>query len=431
MTAADKKQINLNKEFNTKRNSLNLVRLFLALLVIVSHAFILGGYGKPPKVLGVDLGSWAVAGFFCISGYLIASSRMHTNLGNYLVKRIARIYPAFLVIQVLVVILFAPLAKLINDGSLKGYMSEEPTPLSYLLKNLTLSLWQDHYGIGKTLVDTPVVHTWNGPLYTLFYEFSCYLIVGLLLSWVVTRNKWAIGIIWAAGVIGQFTFSRFILWDPSSQPITGHNVFQIMVRLVPIFLGGTLVYLIQEKVKKLYWIVALICALVCIAYLVLVPEMNENKLGFIAPFATYFLLWFSNSCTFGKLGKLTSENDISYGVYIYGWVFQQIIMVFVINHYIPQPPIWLYIITTIELTVIFATLSWIFVEHPILQRVRHPRNTKKFDIVTPNSLAEGLAKVEPIVELDENLKNLLDKYTSDKKSGGEKNGKTAPSSSRK
>ena len=58
---------------DNRRNSLNALRLVLAALVIVSHA---------PRALGgqsyafgdLELGGWAVAGFFGISGWLVTES---------------------------------------------------------------------------------------------------------------------------------------------------------------------------------------------------------------------------------------------------------------------------------------------------------------------------------------------------------------------
>ncbi|GHT82979.1 acyltransferase [Actinomycetota bacterium] len=358
-----------SKPFDRKKNSLNLIRLVLALTVILDHAFTLGDYGDDITFFDVNLGAWAVTGFFCISGYLIAGSRLNGKLGEFLIKRIARIYPGFFVVQVLTLVLFAPIAKLLNDHTLSGYMTETPTPVHYFIKNLTLSLWMENYEIGNTLSNVPAVNTWNGPLYTLFYEFTSYLIVAILLSWFVTKKTPVFVGIWIVGIVLQFNFQRVSLWDQTLQPGTGHNVFFLLVRLVPIFLGGSIVFMVQRRFKKFYWQVALVSLIVTFAVLFTVP-LGEAKLGIISPFLTYVLLWFANTFTFGKVGAFTIKHDISYGVYIYGWVMQQMIMLFVVNGFIPKPPIWLYDLATIELTLFFATLSWLLVERPVLMRVR-------------------------------------------------------------
>ena len=77
----------------SRENSLNFIRLMLAVAVIISHA--------PYLVLGVEatsaipvlnlshlLGDYAVNMFFCISGFLIAHSAQRGTFGGYLKRRI-------------------------------------------------------------------------------------------------------------------------------------------------------------------------------------------------------------------------------------------------------------------------------------------------------------------------------------------------------
>src|SRR3712207_9395911 len=71
------------RQFPSRRNSLNFLRLVLATLVIVSHAWPLGGLGEDPHVGAVTLGYFAVAGFFAISGWLITESRFASELPRH------------------------------------------------------------------------------------------------------------------------------------------------------------------------------------------------------------------------------------------------------------------------------------------------------------------------------------------------------------
>ena len=75
-------------ELDVRTNSLNLIRLALALLVLVAHGYYLSGVGTGPSFQGENLGGWAVFGFFTISGYLITASRFANPLGRYLVLRV-------------------------------------------------------------------------------------------------------------------------------------------------------------------------------------------------------------------------------------------------------------------------------------------------------------------------------------------------------
>ena len=66
----------LGDALDPRSNSLNLIRLLLAVIVVVSHGMTLGGYGSE-LILGhtTTFGSLAVFCFFGISGYLSRPGR--------------------------------------------------------------------------------------------------------------------------------------------------------------------------------------------------------------------------------------------------------------------------------------------------------------------------------------------------------------------
>src|ERR1700687_2059412 len=99
-------------------NNFNALRLVLAVLVIVSHAFPLS-YGNADREPIVRLtggleafGSVAVDLFFLISGMLITASWLRSkSMQSYLFKRLLRIYPGFLVasaVSILIALAFNP-----------------------------------------------------------------------------------------------------------------------------------------------------------------------------------------------------------------------------------------------------------------------------------------------------------------------------------
>jgi peptidoglycan/LPS O-acetylase OafA/YrhL len=71
--------VSLAQRFQPRHNSLNALRLALATLVVVSHAWPLTGLEPEPGFGGANLGTWAVFGFFAISGFLITRSRLRTR----------------------------------------------------------------------------------------------------------------------------------------------------------------------------------------------------------------------------------------------------------------------------------------------------------------------------------------------------------------
>src|ERR1700723_1053671 len=100
-----------------KENNFDFLRLALAVLVIFSHSFPLGAGSEmhePLRVLThgqMTFGAFAVDLFFVMSGFLIAGSAERSrSLRLFLKKRVERIYPAFLVCTVLMVLVVLPLS---------------------------------------------------------------------------------------------------------------------------------------------------------------------------------------------------------------------------------------------------------------------------------------------------------------------------------
>lgn len=94
-TASGPERATIGSSFDPRRNSLNFLRLVLAVTVVISHASALGGFAGEWIFQRVAVGTLAVYGFFGISGYLIASSALHNSLGRYLWQRFLRIMPGY------------------------------------------------------------------------------------------------------------------------------------------------------------------------------------------------------------------------------------------------------------------------------------------------------------------------------------------------
>ncbi len=79
-------------------NAIGLLRFGLAVLVIVHHSRVLGGFGLDPVLRfardQADLGVFAVAGFFVISGFLVTRSAERSSSLRYLWHRALRVLPA-------------------------------------------------------------------------------------------------------------------------------------------------------------------------------------------------------------------------------------------------------------------------------------------------------------------------------------------------
>jgi peptidoglycan/LPS O-acetylase OafA/YrhL len=103
------------KRFGHHKNAFGFLRLAFASLVIAAHVpEVVDGNARRElltRIFGsMSFGELAVEGFFIISGFLIASSYLNSSsIRSYLVKRVGRIYPAFLVASMLCILVVAPL----------------------------------------------------------------------------------------------------------------------------------------------------------------------------------------------------------------------------------------------------------------------------------------------------------------------------------
>lgn len=349
----------LAEAFNPKRNSLNALRLVLAALVIVSHAWIIGGYGYPPTVMGVDIGMFAVCGFFAISGYLITGSRRsgtssipanprggargEPSLLPFLFRRFLRIYPAFLVVLIVTAVIFAPLSTLLAPTDIPA--PSYPSAASYVFANLSLHITQ--WSIDGTLL-TAAIPTWNIPLWSLVFEALCYLGLGLLAS-VVPRRFFTAA---AVTLFAALTLAALITHNPGTAGFTDD-----LLALGSFFFGGVVLYLFRQRMPSSAPI-ALIAAGVVLLVL---------ALGFFKPLAAfplaYLLLYLGAVLPLHKIG---ARNDISYGLYVYGFPVQQLLLLATQSLSDTPMPVVLFATLSVLATIPFALASWFLVERPAL-----------------------------------------------------------------
>lgn len=327
---------------NPRRNSLNVVRLLLAATVIVSHAYPLGGYGVEPHIGKVHLGTLAVYGFFAVSGYLITRSRLRVGSGRFLWHRFLRIFPAYWVSMVVVVAVLAPLTWWHRHGSLTAYPLHSAG--HYMVVNAALIRRQ--LGVSGTL--TNALGDWEGTTWTLAYEFLCYLAVAVLGAIGLLRRKpiVVLGVLAGVACLGL-------------RPGDGHvDVIQPMTlaQFGVLFAAGGCAALFADHVpmSRLYAAgAAAVAVTACFApYRLTAPLLAVPM--------TYLMLWLGARLPFAGAFQ---RNDISYGIYIYGWTVQQLIIGF---GYRPSSVLTDLAVTAV-LTTLFAAASWFAIERPTLR----------------------------------------------------------------
>jgi len=338
--------MSLTERFLPRNNSLNALRLALATLVVVSHAWPLTGLEPEPAFGGANLGTWAVFGFFAISGFLITRSRLRARRArDYYRARALRILPAFVVALVVVAFVFAPLSVLVDPGAAWNPLSS----LTYVLRNLPLYapiVWQP--GIETTLVNAVYPTDWDGPLWTLFWEGLCYIAVGVLVS--VLPRKVLPGVL-----IGLFVVLTLASTALALEVVQVNDLIGRAIPMILAFIGGALLLLFGDRVRlSPIWLAAAGALLAATIVIGLGPSLGTLPLALL-------LIWLGVVLPLQRVG---SKYDISYGVYIYAWPVQQ----FVTLVAGPLMPIPLDLLIVMAVTVPLAFLSCILIERPALAR---------------------------------------------------------------
>jgi peptidoglycan/LPS O-acetylase OafA/YrhL len=329
-----------------RNNSLNALRLAFAGLVIVSHAWPIGGFGPDPELGKVGLGTWAVAGFFAISGYLIAASRLRSGLGPFLWRRCLRILPGLWACLLVIAFVFAPIAAAVEHGPDHILSSGL---LTFVGSNGLLNHVE---GIGGTLSNVPYAGSWDGSLWTLFYEFACYLILGAVFALPVVRRR-PERCLWALfGISLAITFAVYELHRSVPFRVSW------LAYLGTYFWAGALLFVYAQRVR-----VNLVVPFAAFATLAVACVTGHVEILSAIPLA-FLVLWLGAVLPLQRIGR---KNDVSYGVYIYAFPVQQLLVLAGAN----ALGLTAYILLAIVGTIPLAVASWFVIERPAIGLKRY------------------------------------------------------------
>lgn len=326
-----------------RANNFDAVRLVAALLVIWSHQFAL--MGRPvPLWLNNEPGAIGVVIFFVISGYLVTLSWQNDpHLGRFVARRVLRIWPGLMVAVLLCVGVLGPL---LTRLTLADYV-QHPLTRQYLL-NLVLDV---RYALPGVFEANPS-STVNGTLWTIPLEIGCY--VGLALAGLLglPRRRWSAPLVFAA--LGWLLHHRFSA--APGQPVPAWP-FGIQYGLV--FSLGALLALWRSwwlGRRVLATVVLLMCALALQRW---APPVVGGQAPLLALAGLAVFLGTARTPLLAQAGRW---GDFSYGLYIYGFIVQQIVIAAFGNRLDFVPALVLSLIGAF----LMAALSWHGIEKPAL-----------------------------------------------------------------
>jgi peptidoglycan/LPS O-acetylase OafA/YrhL len=354
--------------FNAKNNAFGFLRLLLAILVIFSHSFALGGFGiEPLHALTqgrYNIGLASVAMFFVLSGFLIARSAAHSpSIGRFLWHRFLRIFPGYWVCLVVCACIFAPLMAYAESGSLTRIFSLPwNSPQSFMINNAGVlhlngfsvegAVMFRPNSIGGVLRHNPVPGVLNGSLWTLPFELGCYLAVAAVALVGLLRRARSLVLVLFAGLSCLHAFDCL---DPQGFyryfPYVG---VKQLVMLCLFFCAGSICFLYQEKIPFSRWLFAA-------ALLLLWMSLAAGVFGLVAPIAmTYAFLWLAFSLPFRRFD---TRGDFSYGAYIYAFPVQQGLTLLGL----PASGFAAYFVCSLLTTLLLAIFSYRLIEAPCLR----------------------------------------------------------------
>ncbi len=349
---------NLNHLFQHSKsnNGFLPIRLLLAILVIYFHSFPICGKSDYLSQIDfpVSIGEIAVNSFLVISGFLVSHSWFSSkSTKSYLIKRIFRIYPAFIVLSIIQAIIFAPLAA--NQSF-----------LSYTFKQIGILIFEvcdlvgygfPYGGLFDVFPNNPVPGLLNASLWMIRYEFICYLTLPLLLYFSSRSN--ILIYIWFSMNLFFYVTNIRLPWHWILTAVMGD--FAFLPGIFTYFYAGVLIYLFRSK---LYF--NLLSVIFYFGLLVTFCMFNKHLVHLlmvsIGSISIIFL------CLILKCPSKLQRIDISFGVYIYGWPIQQFIICY-IGSAIQYNP-YLLFVTALPIAVIFGSLSWFLIESRFLRMIK-------------------------------------------------------------
>ncbi|POR47675.1 peptidoglycan/LPS O-acetylase OafA/YrhL [Paraburkholderia eburnea] len=257
-----------------------------------------------------------------------------------------RLYPAFIVASVLSVFVVGPLgastAQYFSDWSAHKFFAD--------LVGLRQPRTPDVFA------NSPVPSV-NGSMWTITFELRCYLLMTVLGLCGVMKRRWAILVLALAVNVAA------IAGAPEHRGEQGDALFGVsgfMLWFASLYLAGVCFYLFRERLRLRGRFAVFALIGFCAALFAPGAVMRAATVTLGA-----YALFYIGQRQSPLLAKLRTSDDLSYGLYLYGWPVTQLLAL-----WLPSiAPLALFACVT-AICVPLAYASWRGVESPALRLKR-------------------------------------------------------------
>lgn len=324
-------------------NNYTLIRLVLASSVIYYHAFGLTfDQGHADHLTNVlypitTVGGLAVQCFFFLSGLFVALSyhRDRSTVG-FVIKRSLRIWPGLFVC----IALTATVAAIASRGSEAWRVFVLPEFHEYIRNNAVLHLTWNIPGVFDALRS----QTLNGPIHTLPLEVKMYAVLAVLGAIGLIRSRVLLGI---ASALLMIVVMKWPTLFTEPFDVVGYGQAPIAM-----FFAGVVAFCVARHLRIAAW------QGLPLVLLFAMTDGSPHTITFYL-LVGWLMLWIGQWRWLAR--GFRPKQDPSYGIYIYGWPCQQLVLM-------AQPDMNPYLMMTLALALAWccAMLSWRFIEQPAI-----------------------------------------------------------------
>ena len=196
----------------------------------------------------------------------------------------------------------------------------------------------------------------NASMWTIAYEFNCYLLVPILGLTGLLSKRLGFALLTIASLALSTIYPNLLVqFFPSALMLFVGNP-DTALHFAEIFACGALFYLYRDCIKYDWRLAALAaCGLIVLMFRPRLAEVAVVTLG------GYILFWFAFNVASPRLAAIGQKIDISYGIYLYAWPVQKLL-----TWLDPAISPWVVFIETLMIAGSLAFVSWWLVEKPFL-----------------------------------------------------------------